>query len=633
MKTDGEQAPRQGSGMEKQKMNGSFHRRIRIAAALAVLFSLLCAGCGTGAASSSGKEMTIRISMYNDIAYSEWRTYVEKQFPDVAFIWENNRNSTQNLLYQAKHGDMADIVMIRRYESDSAAELAPYLMSLNKNEQTSSFSEGMLDPFTFDGKVCWYPAPGMVESIYANASLFERSGIKIPETVSELETACTRFRELGIDGLSIEASLGYRSALMLEGFNYGGCFSTEEGKAWLKEFLSGRNTKLPEDVCSQMSSVLRELSDHCVLEKSDLELQTADALSSFDAEKCAMIISGSDNVFTGKTGTDYQVIPCLGRTKDDRVLFTYPVFSTAVSGEDEKNPERKAEVEKILKVMYSPEAQQVLASGADTLISYNTGIELPIGSLYQNLKDLIQEKKTFIRFLNRNMFSASSQAISDIVQDGASDGKVGEDFNSVLNQPADTTVIGKSNVQAGCQLGEVYPLEREAASVIAQSVQKSTGADAVLIEGKSAAGPIYTGNYTEDDLNAAVADEKLWEGSLTGAQLASVFDGSILATTTYRYKALEPLVDYPALAGVKAVLYANGTDNVLQKQDGTALDPAAVYDTVLSQTIYDALQYLGNKNIQSFGEIDLTLQKCVSSGLAAGNLPKPEKYFEMEAAE
>ena len=340
--------------MDKQKMNGSFRRRIRVAAALAVLISLLCTGCSTGAASLSGREMTIRISMYNDIAYTEWRTYVEKQFPDVAFIWENNRNSTQNLIYQAKHGDMADIVMIRRFESDSAAELAPYLMSLNKNEETAAFSEGTLDPFTFDGKVCWYPAPGMAESIYANVSLFERSGIKIPETVSELETACTRFRELGIDGLKIEASLGYRSTLLLEGFNYGGCFSTEEGKAWMKEFLSGKNTELPEDVCRQMASVLRRLSDHCVLEKSDLDLQSADALSSFDAEKCAMIISGSDKVFTGKTGTDYQVIPCLGRTKDDRVPLYLPGGQHCRFPERKKEPGKKAEVEKILKVMYSP---------------------------------------------------------------------------------------------------------------------------------------------------------------------------------------------------------------------------------------------------------------------------------------
>ena len=114
---------------------------------------------------------------------------------------------------------------------------------------------------------------------------------------------------------------------MLEGFNYGGCFSTEEGKAWLKEFLSGRNTKLPEDVCSQMSSVLRELSDHCVLEKSDLELQTADALSSFDAEKCAM------NVYRS-----------VSREQVERYLYKV-TYSLLISVIDEEAEGRKASEE------------------------------------------------------------------------------------------------------------------------------------------------------------------------------------------------------------------------------------------------------------------------------------------------
>lgn len=98
--------------------------------------------------------------MYNDIAYSAWRTYVEKQCPDITIIWENNRNSTQNLVYQAEHGDMVDIVTIRRFETDSAAELAPYLADLGQDNPTltASFTVGTLDNFTCNDKICWYPA-------------------------------------------------------------------------------------------------------------------------------------------------------------------------------------------------------------------------------------------------------------------------------------------------------------------------------------------------------------------------------------------------------------------------------------------------------------------------------------------
>lgn len=95
--------------------------------AVILAISLLLSGCGklSGRGKKSGDGLTVRISMYNDIAYSAWRTYVEKQCPDLTIIWENNRNSTQSLIYEAKHGDMADIVTIRRFETDSAAELSP----------------------------------------------------------------------------------------------------------------------------------------------------------------------------------------------------------------------------------------------------------------------------------------------------------------------------------------------------------------------------------------------------------------------------------------------------------------------------------------------------------------------------
>ena len=590
----------------------------------------LFSGCGTADSGSADGSVTLRISMYNDIAYSEWRTYVEKQCPDINFIWENNRNSTQNLIYQAKHGDLADLVMIRRFESDSASELAPYLMDLGSGRLTGTFSEGSLDSFTFDGKICWYPAPGMIEGIYANVSLFQRSGIAVPETTAELEEACGHFHDLGIDGLNIEASQGFRSTLLLEGFSYENYFASAEGREWLKGFLSGRSEALPEKGCRQILSVLRDFRKHYVLEEPDLSVSQAEALSSFDSEKSAMIINGTDHIFSGRENTDYQLIPCLGDTEDDQVLFTYPVFSTAVSKSTGQDASKKAAAEEVLKVMYSAEAQQILSSGADTLISYNKGINLPVGTVGRSVSGLIRDKKTFIRFLNRNMFSASVGAVKDVVENDAADDVFEEDFNTAFGKPADTAVIGKSNVRAGNQLGETWPLEREAASVIAKCVQEQTGADAVLIEGKDAAAPIYQGSYTENDLNAAVVDEGLLEADLTGAQLASVFGDAILATTTYQYKSLEPLVDYPALAGVRARLSADGTDDVLEMPDGTVLDPDAACRVIISQTIFSALTYLKNENADSFTKIDLTLQKAVGGRLSSGTLPGPERYFETE---
>jgi len=571
--------------------------------------------------------------MYNDAAYSEWRTYVEEQCPDVTFNWENNRDSTQNLIYQVKHGDMADVVTIRRFESDSAAELAPFLMDLSGEELTSTFTEGTLAPFTFKNKLCWYPAPGMMEVLYANESLFECCGIKLPETIDELESACRQFRELGIDGLSIDASTGYRAAFLIEGFNYAGCFAGGDGGRWMSSMLAGKEARLSNSYGAQIASVLRAFAENSLLEQRDLTLDAADTWCAFDSEQAVMVVVGSDLTVTGKMGTKYQIIPCLGKSVSDRILYTYPVFNTAVSKEVENNSAKKAVVERVLRVMYSSEAQKILAHGTDALLSYNSGINLPVNGPYTSVADLIQQKKCFIRCLNHNAFSAFSSSVKQMTVASASDEQFTDDLNTALNRPLNTAVIGKSDIEAGNQQGESNPLERVAASVLAQTVRDATGADVVVMEGKAAAAPIYRGDYTENDLSAVVADENLFEAQLTGAQLQDIFDDAIVATTTYRYQMIEPLVDYPALSGAKAFLSADGSVSRLMLPDGSSLQPDQVYHVVISGTIQSALVYLQNAEASSFTRLDATLQSVFRGQLVSGSLPKPEQYFEVEAAQ
>lgn len=595
--------------------------------------ALLLSGCGRLSAGSKSADegTTVRVSMYNDIAYSAWRTYVEKQCPDITIIWENNRNSTQNLVYQAKHGDMADIVTIRRFEADSAAELAPYLADLGREnpELTASFTAGSLDGFTFNNKVCWYPAPGMMEGIYADVSLFSQYGIKIPQTLSELEDACGRFEALGIDGLSIEASMGFRGVLLLEGFNYSDYFAGGTGKEWMDGFLSGGTAALTDEGGARLAATLRAMKQTGVLEREDLSTKSEDALTSFDAGKTAMIANGSDHIYSSKSGAVCRFVPCLGETAEEKTLFTYPIFSTAVSADAEKNPEKLAAVKQVLGVMYSQEAQQVLAQGAEALLSYNEGVELPVSDIYSSVFDLISEKKCFIRFLSRNMFSASTAAVKAMLEGDPSDADFTKIFNDELTKPKDTTVVGTSNIKAGNQFAEDYPLERSAASVLAQTVQSATGADVALIEGKCAAAPIYRGDYTQDDLNAVIADEPLYEAKLTGAQLSDIFDDAILGTTTYSYLNIEPIVDYPALSGMTAYLATNGKDNILRLPDGNAVDQNAVYRVVISRSIASALTYLQNENAPSFSPLQDTLLSAFKAKLSQGALPAPQQYFEV----
>ena len=138
------------------------------------------------------------------------------------------------------------------------------------------------------------------------------------------------------------------------------------------------------------------------------------------------------------------------------------------------------------------------------------------------------------------------------------------------------------------------------------------------------------GDYTESDLNAAIADENLYAGELTGAQMQAIFNDVIWATTTYQYHTIEPLVDYPALAGMKARLSSDGRQSLLLLPDGTGLDPAATYTVVISQNVLSALSYLQNENVNRFVPLGATLQSTFRDQLATGSLPPAQAYFEVE---
>lgn len=568
--------------------------------------------------------------MYNDIAYTHWRNYVEQQCPDVTIVWENNRNSTQSLIYQAKHGDMADIVAIRRFENDSAAELAPYLMDLTNNDMTSTFTSESLVPFTFNDQIEWYPAPGMMEAFYANTTLFNQYGIKIPETIAELESACSQFAAVGIDGLNMDANTGYRSTFLTEGMTYSDYFETDEGQAWLKGMYEGKLEGLPDDIANAIADMYRSFVENQVLSTDDLTSSLEDTKMKFAAEKAAMYADGSDVAFVGNSMNTYQVIPSLGKSRDSRTLYTYPVFSTAVSKEVEKDSTKKKAVDEVMQAMYSEQAQSILAEGTEALISYNKDIDLPISSIFESVSDLITNKKYFIRFLNRNTFTAVSSSLKKMITKDMTDAEFSNYLNSMLLKEADTTIIGKSNISAGNQLGEKYPLQREAASVIAQCIQDSTGADLALIEGKSAASPIYKTEYTNDDLNAAVLDDSLYSASLYGDELQDVFNASITATTTYKYSGIEPLVDYPAIAGMKAYLSTNGKDNTLKLNSGESLDSTKKYTVVISGTILSALQYFQNEYADAFQPMEKSQLEIFKEYLVRGVLPAPKSYFEVE---
>ncbi|MDD3404542.1 MAG: ABC transporter substrate-binding protein, partial [Hespellia sp.] len=250
---------------------------------MATTFSL--AACGTNTSSNKvpgDDRTTIRVSMFNDASYTNWRAYVQEQCPEINIVWENNRNSFDNLLYMAEHDDMADIVSIRKFTSDGAKSLSPYLADLKGNAMTDTFAEGSLSFFTYDDKVNWYPESGMIASLYVNKSLLDSLGIAVPTTRAELEEACTKMAEQGYYGLTSDFSAGYHATATLEGFGAQYFFETEAGNAWREAYQDGTVHTADTETFTQVGDALTSLVQNNVITQPMWQLAGTGRETAFD---------------------------------------------------------------------------------------------------------------------------------------------------------------------------------------------------------------------------------------------------------------------------------------------------------------------------------------------------------------
>ena len=85
---------------------------------------------------------------------------------------------------------MPDIVAIRRFESDTTAQLDKYLMDLSDLKITKTYKSKYLTPYQLNGKQYWLPEPGLFDTIVANKTLFDRYGITIPTDWDSFVVAC-----------------------------------------------------------------------------------------------------------------------------------------------------------------------------------------------------------------------------------------------------------------------------------------------------------------------------------------------------------------------------------------------------------------------------------------------------------
>ena len=569
----------------------------------------------------------VRVSMYNNSSYPEWRAYVEDQCPDVYIEWENNLNNVSNVLYRAKHDDIPDIISIRRFESDTVSDLNSELADLSGLNITKTFETKYLVPYRDGKKQCWLPEPGTIDGIVANKDVFEKYNVAIPTDMDTFISACKTLQENGVRAFDVDLADPWSPTGMLEGFGMDAFFNSEEGHNWLAEFKSGKATSVNGAGFTRIYGVLKTLKDNGILTEDDLTSDAASSTTRFNTGQSAMVRIDSSGLFSTSIERDCIMLPFYGASSDRNYLYTYPVFNLAMSEHACSSPKLQTACEKVLTAMLSEDAQKALDSTSEGLISYNKNISLKLSPAMDNIKPLIENERCFIRALNSNSFNANTLAVSALIKDDVSSEKFIDILNKNLFLHMDPTDIASSPIDASCEVDEnsICP----AASVIAETLSAETGSDCSIIDSDEAMAPIYKAEYDSSDVSAIVAASPVYTCTVTGSQLKKLLQSCIYYSTTFESGNIEPLIDYPALGGMTAVIKKNGTvDSILI--NGKKITDDADYKLSVSGNIFNAMTTRNNSLCPALKTSDQNLLQFFTKYFSDnGSLPQPVEYFEV----
>jgi len=521
---------------------------------------------------------------------------------------------------------MPDIVAIRRFESDSASEMDKYLADLSDLRITGTYKSKYLKPYQKNGRQYWLPGPGVIDGPVANTAIFKKYGLEYPDDIDSFIDVCSKLEKHGLTAFDVAGKDPWTPTALVEGFGLSPFLATAKGSDWLDEFKNGTTDSVDAAGFSKISGVLRRLSDAHILTEKSLSSDSAAVEKRLIASSSAMTTKNSDAPYDPLEKNKYTALPFFGSTADSNYLFTYPVFSLAMSKELNSDPILLKAGKEVLSAMLDADAQKILNSSSEGLVSYNKNIKLKRSSSMKNIEPLIKKDKCFIRTLNSNSFAANTAVLKAVIENNAD----GTAFNDILNENLFKKIkvqnVAKSNIKADNELNTdtVSPC----ASVIAQLLRKGAGTDFALIDSDEATAPIYKGTYTTADTAAITAGSSIYTGRLTGIQIRSLVRSTINYATTFQSGNIEPLIEYPAVAGLHIDMKKNGTVTSIQDSSNSRLSSDSKYTVAVSGNIYNALTIENSRLVRSLVMSDKNLlQYFTDTFRADGRLPDPQDYI------
>ena len=494
-------------------------KTVSLLLALAVAASAL-AGCGTDNKKEDAD--TISVYLWSTTLYDSYAPYIQSQLPDVNIEFVVGNNDLDFYRFMNEHGELPDIITMRRFSLHDAAAIKDQLMDLSTTEEAGAIYESYLQDFTnADDTVNWLPLCGEADGLVANRALFEEYDIPLPTDYDSMISACQEFEKEGIRGFVADFAYDYTCMEVLQGLSIPEITSME-GRIWRSSYedpstdAAGLDDTIWPGAFERMEQFIKDTK----IVPEDLELSYDPVINMFTEGKAAIIRSGGSNVVAFQnSGVDAVFLPYFGQN-GEQWLLTYPAFQVALNKDLEKDKTRQEKALKVLGVMLSEEGQNSLAKGED-VITYSQNVDLELSPYLENLMPLIKQNHMYIRIASNDFFAVSKDVVSRMIQGEYDAAQAYEAFDAQLKQSGDNTAETVLSLDRG--YSRIFHKEggNESCSAMANTLRGVYGSDVLIAPAYSFTGSVIKADYTEKMVSNMIMPNPLeaWQCEMSGAQL------------------------------------------------------------------------------------------------------------------
>ena len=255
----------------------------------ALLAITVLSGCGQSQKAVSKNDDHLTVYLWENRLMKNIVPYIHEQFPDQDIEFITGNNDTDLYSYFEEHGELPDIITVRRFSGKDAQDLEPYLMDFASYDVVSRYYSYALQYYkNSKDEIQWLPICGMPQTIIANKTLFEQYGIKIPKNYKEYAQACQQFYDNGIKPYSLDLAEDWSAHEVIQTGAIGE-FMSLDGIEWRSGAeTSSREVKFDDGLWKRIFSETSRFLKDSHLGKDDILVNADIAYQTFVEGKAAM---------------------------------------------------------------------------------------------------------------------------------------------------------------------------------------------------------------------------------------------------------------------------------------------------------------------------------------------------------